>query len=252
MEESEDIKSAPRKRATRKRATRKTADKSSSEAVRVLRRGMSKEKEPAAEKKPLRFPVSKKTAKESDDTAQSRKAPTPIARKRAGVRHKRRQQLIVGALLLVGVVASAAVGFTDDGQIDIDATVEARNERIRTNTTDAQDVVTSTMEVPVQTSSVKHTGATLRGRGTGVSNTPSVPMPVSDTDVSSSTATSTDETASTTQAVASSTDEMVEVSSENQDSLDAQDVVDEDYETIPSEQEGQEIVVDSSTEQADI
>jgi hypothetical protein len=132
---------------------------------------------------------------------ENRKAPTPLSAEGALRLQKRKQRIIVLILLCIGLGSSAAIGFLDQGQIDVEKTIEARNERIRNNQANEQDTLVSTIEVPVQdTNTQGKPDGGLIGRGTGGR----APVP----EVSaSSTATSTDQTASSTEAVASSTDE---------------------------------------------
>jgi hypothetical protein len=166
------------------------------------------------------------TVRESE-SSQERKAPTSFARRRAGLMRKRRQQLIVAGFILVGVGASAAVGLTDKGEIDIDATIEARNERIRSNTASEEDMLKSNVELPVQ-NTTKHTSATLRGRGTGATTPKPKPPVVAGT----STASTTDATASSTAQTASSTEEVVEdVADENE--TDVSETVSDEEAALP-------------------
>jgi hypothetical protein len=59
----------------------------------------------------------------------ARKAPTELSGPSAPVRKTRRHILVVVGLLLVGAGASAAVGLSDTGQIDVVAAIEERNKR---------------------------------------------------------------------------------------------------------------------------
>lgn len=59
-----------------------------------------------------------------------RKAPTPIAASKAAVKSTRRQVAVVAILISLGVGASAGVGFTDKGAIDVNQTIATRNEKI--------------------------------------------------------------------------------------------------------------------------
>lgn len=81
---------------------------------------------------------------------ESRKAPTPLAADREVEVEKRKKATISFVILALGVGASAVIGFTDGGQINVEETIEARNERIRNNQANEQDVISSTIEVPVQ------------------------------------------------------------------------------------------------------
>lgn len=131
---------------------------------------------------------------------ESRKAPTPLAAEKEGQAEKKKKLMIALAILLVGVGASAAVGISDRGPIDVQQTIEARNERIRNNQADESDTITTSIEVPVQDSdSVDKVDGGLLGREVGYQDPNAVV-------VASTTATSTDMAASSTEAVASSTD----------------------------------------------
>lgn len=131
----------------------------------------------------------------------NRKAPTLIATGQMVQKKRKKQTIIIGVVLLIGVGLSAIVGYTDKGQIDVQETIEARNERIRTNTTDERDVNTSTVEVPVQnTNTAGKADGGLVGRGTGGKKVESIE------NVATSTATSSNQTATSTEVVASSTE----------------------------------------------
>lgn len=78
-----------------------------------------------APSKPSRAKVAKVV-----EVAPVRKAPTPIAADRVATRTSRRQAIVVGLLIFVGVGASAAVGYTDKGGINVEQAIAARNERI--------------------------------------------------------------------------------------------------------------------------
>jgi hypothetical protein len=134
---------------------------------------------------------------------ESRKAPTPLAADKEVKIEKRKKLVVTLMIMMIGVGISAAIGFTDSGQIDVKQTIEARNERIRNNQADERDTITSTVEVPVQdTDSVGKVDGGLIGRGTG-GRTPEPAL-----DLASTTASSTDGVASSTEAVASSTEEV--------------------------------------------
>lgn len=134
----------------------------------------------------------------------SRKAPTGISDEKALERRRQTRLIIIGVLVAIGVGASAAVGFTDEGEIDVLKTIEARNERIRNNQATEQDVLTTTIEVPVQNTNERKVDGGLKGRGTGGA------APEPPEEVASTTASSTDVTASSTDATASSTDAVIE------------------------------------------
>lgn len=139
-------------------------------------------------------------------STEKRKAPTPLSAEEVRRVQKRKQRITVLVLLGLGLGSSAAVGFLDTGQIDAEKIIEARNERIRNNQANTEDMQSSTIEIPVQDTGTqgKVDGGLIGG---APSSQPSDPV-VS----ASSTATSTDQTASSTEAVASSTDDGTVVS----------------------------------------
>ncbi|MEK7639337.1 MAG: hypothetical protein AAB388_04210 [Patescibacteria group bacterium] len=122
-----------------------------------------------------------------------RKAPTPMARERASSRRQRNHIVVAIIVFLLGVGASAAVGVTDEGRIDVIKAIEERNERIRANTPDARDSGTPTdIVVPVQNTN----------RGPALVPLPDEQLPLRETNSSStaSSTTRTDEVASSTEA----------------------------------------------------
>jgi hypothetical protein len=134
-----------------------------------------------------------------------RKAPTPISAEGIARKKANRRRVVVAGLVLLGIGSSAAVGFTDSGQIDVLKTIEERNQRIRTNTTDERDAFSSNVEVPVQTTNTSNKpDGGLKGRGTG-GTVPEVAP------VATSTATSSEDMASSTDSsLATSTDTTVD------------------------------------------
>jgi hypothetical protein len=102
--------------------------------------------------------------------------------------------LITAVILVVGVGASAAIGFTDQGQIDVNQAIEERNERIRSGQLREGD--TQRVIVPVQnTQANKLPDGGLIGLGVGAAPPPP-PEPATTT--ATTTATSTDATATST------------------------------------------------------
>ncbi len=183
---------------TRRRAVRKKIEEPVS---RVTKRKV------AAPKPEVRVP----------DSSESRKAPTKFSGQKVAKKIKRKRMIVIASVLIIGVGASAAVGLTDSGQIDVQQTIEDRNERIRNNTQDETDTLNSTVEVPVQNTSSKPNGGL---RGLGVGSAPA-PKPEPESEVSTSTASSSDEVASSTEEVggeqgpeADTSDEEGEVSDE--------------------------------------
>lgn len=196
----------PKKRAVRKRATitRATRQGSAERATRVR----APRARASVEKAPKREEV------EKVEKQVQRKAPTPIAAKKARSNARRNQLIVVAVLFFVGVGASAAVGFTDKGQIDVSRTIEERNERIRNGQIDDADK--QRIVVPVQ-----NTNNSQKPNG-GLVPIPQdqLPAPVIE-EVASTTASTTDATASSTDEVASSTDEVIEETEEQTDSEEA-------------------------------
>lgn len=203
MASSSEQSRVPRERATRKRASRAAAARTTPEQK------LTKNTDTVAK---ARSPENKaekvKSRSVEGATAGNRKAPTSLSAIRRRAQFRRKQFIITGVVLLVGVGASAAVGLTDQGQIDVQETIKARNERIRTNTADERDLINSTVEVPVQdTSAVRKADGGLVGRGTGGA----VPKPKPKLEpVSTTTATSSLPTASSTDMTASSTEDGAE------------------------------------------
>lgn len=113
--------------------------------------------------------------------------------------------IIVGVLLVVGIGASAAVGVTDDGPIDVNRTVSERNERIRGNQANDRDTLITNVEVPVQNTSNGRADGGLVGLGNVNEPTPE-PEPEQATSTASTTAATASSTASSTAETASSTE----------------------------------------------
>ncbi|MEY3784320.1 MAG: hypothetical protein RLZZ230_642 [Candidatus Parcubacteria bacterium] len=146
--------------------------------------------------------VAKAVSEQVDDDA-TRKAPTSFGAEQQATKIRRRQLMVVAVVLLTGIGASAAVGFSDKGLIDVQKTIESRNERIRTNTATALDTIVSSVEVPVQDTSAdskdKKIDGGLHGRGTGGS----VPNTKAESAITAST---TEVSASSTEAVTDNAD----------------------------------------------
>ena len=78
-----------------------------------------------------------------------RKAPTPIAATKESTKTLRRQTMVFGVLILIGVSASAIVGFTDKGPINVEKTIAERNDRISRGEIQGEVVpVQNTPQVP--------------------------------------------------------------------------------------------------------
>jgi hypothetical protein len=155
----------------------------------------------------------------------SRKAPTVFAAEKNKQKQRRTQLIVIGVILFVGVGSSAAVGYTDQGQIDVAQVVEERNQRARDGGADAGGNPADSIEVPVQNTSKAANGG-LVGLGTG-----SKPKPKPPVDTATSTASSTDQTASSTTAVASSTSPTGESASSTDESTTTPEEADTDTDT---------------------
>ena len=170
-DENEKPKRAPRKRVVladpdavrtpRKRAPRKVAPKSSTQEEEIV---------------------------SQPKVVSERRAPTTIATEFSQQKAKRKQLIIVGVLMVVGIGSSAAVGLSDSGKIDVNATIESRNNQL--NPDGSQPVL-----VPVQNTSREADGGLV---GLGDQAAPVV-------ESASTSASSADATASSTEQTASST-----------------------------------------------
>ena len=183
MESSPEDKLSP-KRTPRRRAVRRRA------GDEIKTDSLPKRVSPVKEEKKS---VSKLDGSE-------RKAPTMIAGKLAQQKRRKKQMLIAGTFLVIGVAASAAVGRVDQGWIDVEQTIEDRNERIRTNNTDEQDLIRSNIVVPVQDTKVNQKvdgGLVGKGAPKKIIKPPVV--------VSTSTATSSDKIATSTSEIINAT-----------------------------------------------
>jgi hypothetical protein len=165
--------------------------------------------------------------------SKTRKAPTVFAAEKNQQRQRQTQFIIIGVILFTGVGASAAVGYTDKGQINVSQIIEERNQKARTSETVDSDTQTSRIEVPVQNTNRTANGG-LVGRGTGGAKpAPSTP-PV---DTATSTASSTADTASSTEAVASSTSSVTESASSTEESVSESPAGDEPAEVLRPDDE---------------
>ena len=188
-EEKETTRRTPRKRATRKSvAEKKTAQKS----VRKV----------APKKKLVEAPAPERREPEVSET--ERKAPTTVST--AKVRKKQLQQraIVVGVLIVIGVGASAVVGLTDAGQINVSQVIKERNERIKNNTATESDLAGGggIVSVPVQQK------LAFNPTEVGLGDVePPAPEP---TEIASSTSSTTAATATSTEAVSASSTEAVE------------------------------------------
>ena len=195
MDSSSDEQESPRRRTSRRRVSATT--------TRVPRRTTTRRS--LAARRQAEEEVAEQAALQEEIQAQKRKAPTPIADEAERALVRKKQFITVAIVMLIGVAASAGVGYMEEGRIDVIETIEARNERIRNNQADERDVITSLIEVPVQNTTERKADGGLIGRGTGGR----APEP-NPSDLASTTASSTDEMASSTEAIASSTEAVAE------------------------------------------
>lgn len=194
-EEVVSKKRTPRKRVSAKRAA-------SPESKPALRKRVATNID---SQKPVFKSESRVTAPKSSSRA--RKAPTGILADKEIKKGKRKQKIIVGLLLVISIGASAAVGLSDDGQINVTKTIEDRNERIRNNTADARDTLVSNVELPVQNTSGRSAGGLRPATAAEKSHVPDhLPVP----EISTTTATSSDDVASSTEDGSASTADTID------------------------------------------
>jgi hypothetical protein len=125
--------SAPRLRVTKKRTSKVTEDVQQNIGAKKLTRSSSSH-EPKTDKttvaKKEQKPADKVETKTNKTIAVERKAPTPLADKKTAIKTLRRQIVVIALLLCIGIGASAAIGRTDQGQIDVSKVITERNDRI--------------------------------------------------------------------------------------------------------------------------
>lgn len=155
----EEIIKAPRKRAPR----RVTAPK----AVRTTRTRVTKE------------------VRVDDEVITERKAPTRLPDSPSRNRHFSFGTALKILIPLVVLGATVWIGFSDSGQIDVNAKINDRNTSVA-----AGDNASGMVHVPVQNAPTVPNGGLV---GRGVLNSPTSPVPATE-------ATSSDVTASTTEA----------------------------------------------------
>lgn len=83
-----------------------------------------------------RAPAKRTTKKVAEETSVKedrsiRRAPTPIASDKVSKKKSRRQLIVIVGMIVIGVGASAAVGMTDKGTIDVQGVIAWRNEQAR-------------------------------------------------------------------------------------------------------------------------
>lgn len=198
----------PKKRASRKRAVSSMAEGE----MRTPRRRVVRKSAQAQNNVEIEAP--REPAPEPREL--KRKAPTEL-KERSNSKNKRRNQLIVTlGILIVGVGASAAVGFTDRGVIDVNKVVEERNERIRAGGGNAE---TGTEIIPVQNqNTAREADGGLRPADPSTIEPP--PATIAST-TATSTATSTDANASSTEMVGDESSESGEPEASEESSTEA-------------------------------
>ncbi len=122
------------------------------------------EEKPVTETKPTR-PTSRRTKTLKEEVVPERKAPTAIAATRSATKTTRRQIAVVALLIIVGIGASAGVGFTDKGSIDVSKTIALRNEKITRG--EVQGEILQAQNSP----QLPDGGLTPAGAGTGNAST---------------------------------------------------------------------------------
>ncbi len=226
--EQAQAETAPKKRTARNRATRKVAKKATTKrAARKApaRRVADDREDKIADVKEVKKQEEVKMS--SEDIAAARKAPTKIGANQVLFKRKRNRYITVTILLLAGTSASAAVGFSDPGRIDVYQTIEERNERIRNGQASENDMLSGGNVLEVQdTTERKVDGGLIPARNADGS----VPEPPKPKPIATNTATSTldflaTSTASTTAIIG---DELE--SESNQINAEDPDVTDEDEE----------------------
>jgi len=207
------------RRAARQRARRgsvSTAERATRKTVRRKPSAGTEEKETAPRKDEVEKKVESVPENKKED---NRKAPTPFSQKKASSIKLRKRNIIIASVMIIGLGSSAAVGLTDSGQINVNQTIEERNERIRNNSANTDDTSSSVVEIPVQNTNNSLPNGGLVGSGAPVPRPPATP-PVDE--VASSTATSTELTATSTDNL-SNPEENVEVNEEQEESINEND-----------------------------
>ncbi len=182
----------PKKRAPRKRAVSTSVDG----VVRAPRRRAPRKVAPASVETAPSVPEPVVERREA-----TRKAPTTIRERSVSKNNKRNKSIIAVSIFLVGIGASAVLGLSDKGEIDVNRVVEERNERIKAG---GGNPDIGTEIIPVQNTVVQKKAD--GGLQTADQSTIEPPPLVATTTAST--------TATTTEAVATSTEETLEESGE--------------------------------------
>ncbi len=153
-------KRVPRKRAAPRKAVAAEGEVATSRRVTTPRRRTTST--PSVEREEPRVV--------DETTRPSRKSPTPLSGTAARLQQQRRQQMVISGILLTGILASAGIGFSDSGTVDIEQRIESRNERIRNNTPTEQDLaggVETVVAASANSARPVEADGGMRGRGTG-------------------------------------------------------------------------------------
>ena len=130
-DETVEVATKPR-RAPRKRVTTESSEPASDGAV--VKKSAPRKKATVAKAEPVDGepvplkPRSRRVAAPAPEPV--RKAPTPIAENKAATKTQRRQIIVVATLMIIGIGASAAIGYTDKGSINVEQTISTRNDQI--------------------------------------------------------------------------------------------------------------------------
>ena len=157
----------PKKRTPRKRAVTVTDGEASAPRA------------PRAPRKRTEAVV-EEAAVEAVRTEPARRAPTPISEQRKAVSRGRRSLVWTLGIVLILCGAGVAIGMSDNGQIDVVAVVNERNERVNRGEVREGE---STITVPVQSGDVRPNGGMVPA---DVSTPPPVPETSASTTATSS------------------------------------------------------------------
>ncbi len=186
-EEGAEELAAPAKRTRRTPRRRVEAPVEEGAPERVLEVASAEPVRTTRRKAPVRRAVATETPRVETSTT----APGQSTRRPA-----RSYRLVVtAAAFVVALGASAAIGLSDKGTIDVASKIQA--QAVATAISEGGDPATQAASIPVQSTPVSVPNAGLRGRGANPA--PAQPAPA-ENEQASSTATSTDAVASSTEA----------------------------------------------------
>jgi hypothetical protein len=163
------------KRAPRKRVAAVVSEQREAPPRTPRKRTPKKESDEVPKRTPR-----KRVVKEKEEVPVPRKAPTPLATEKRNEKKSKKQRYVVAFLMFVGIASSAAVGLTDEGRINVEATITARNEQSRAAGRENEIV-------PVQNTEVAPDGG-LVGLMASDNSQPSQPAATSSDDTASSSA----------------------------------------------------------------